>query len=298
MSNIHVPVLLQEVLESLDNFVVTKSKQGAVFVADCTLGGGGHTAAILQRFKSAHITAMDFDEKAVLAAKARFKTEAANNRIRIVHDSFINLPSSPDDHGYHCILADLGYSSNQLVDQEVGMSFQVDGPLDMRLSRPASGPTAWNLICDAPAPWFASVLKDYGEIPSSARIAKKIQDAARHGEITNSTVSLARWVEKNCPFLGTKTRHAATTLFQALRIAVNDELRALDQFIDAAILNLRPGGLLMIITFHSLEDRIVKKLCQSSDRLRSATKKPVEPSTEETKINPRSRSAKLRIYIK
>lgn len=292
--NRHVPVLLREVLANMP-----PARPGRPFLAaDGTLGGGGHTAGILETDRGHHVTASDLDEEAIAAAQKRFARELKAGRLQLFHGSFTDLPEAPGD-GYDMILADLGYSSNQLEDPTYGMSFQVDGPLDMRLSRPPEGPTAWDILSDAPLPWLTSTLRSYGEMPGAERLAKKLREAVDSGQVVNSTLSLARWAEKNSPSgrgRGKGRIHPATTLFQALRIAVNDELRTLDQFLQSAILKLRVGGRLMIITFHSLEDRIVKQACAESDELVAVTSKPVTPQEDEIDGNPRARSAKLRVY--
>ena len=198
------------------------------------------------------------------------------------------------------MLLDLGYSSNQLEDPEYGMSFQAqaDGPIDMRLSRPPVGPSAWDLLCENSDDELADILYVYGEIHDSRRVARKIHEAISSGEITNSTNSLASFMSR-IDRAKKQSIHPATLVFQALRIAVNDELRNLDEFLKKAILRLKPSGVLAIISFHSLEDRLVKRWGQgNSEKIETLTRKPIEASEDEARDNPRSRSAKLRVYRK
>jgi 16S rRNA (cytosine1402-N4)-methyltransferase len=288
--NGHVPVLLKEVLQWLP----PADGPGAHY-ADGTLGGGGHTAAIMEARPGATLTACDVDGSAIERAQLRFATEIGTGRLHLHHGAFSTLPEVGE--GYDAILADLGYSSIQLSDASYGLSFQTEGPLDMRLKRPSHGPTAWDIVHGAPVTTLASIFRDYGEVDGANRMAARIQEAARRGEITDSTASLAGWVEKNAGgghSHGARRIHPATKIFQALRIAVNDEMRELDRFLKTAILKLKPRGRLLVITFHSLEDRMVKRL-KDAPGVRALTKKALEPTDAEIEGNPRSRSAKLRV---
>lgn len=295
-TNKHKPVLLNETIES---FRFRKSKSLNVY--DATFGGGGHTAAILAHFQDATVMAGDMDLAAIENGKTRFSVESGNGKIFFFHGNFKDFPSPTwnDQNGWDIILADLGYSSNQLEDPVYGMSFQTEGPLDMRLTRPPQGPSAWDLISKAPVDKVGDIIRAYGEFPGAHRLAHQMRKAVESGEITDSTLSLSLWMEKKFPRRGSSSIHPATLLFQALRIAVNDELRSLDQFLKNAILKLNSGGLLLVITFHSLEDRIVKQVCNGADReLECISKKPITSSAEESLENPRARSAKLRVYRK
>ncbi len=284
--NDHVPVLLREVLQWLP------SADGPLArYADCTLGGGGHTSAILKARPQAVVTACDVDGAAIKRAQENFSPEIESGRLHLHHGLFSALPEAAE--GYDAILADLGYSSIQLSDASYGLSFQEEGPLDMRLKRPASGPTAWDIIRGAPVSTIAAILRDYGEVDGAGKLATRMQEAVHRGDITDSTGSLAAWVEKNAGG-GHRRTHPATKVFQALRIAVNDEMRELDRFLKTAILKLKPRGRLLVITFHSLEDRMVKRLKDTAG-VRALTKKAIEPQEDEVQSNPRSRSAKLRV---
>ncbi len=298
--NRHVPVLLEQTLQAIEPLLGNRPQ---TYFADVTFGGGGHTGAILRRFPFCHVLACDKDQTAFEKAKSAFASELADDRLRFFHGNFKELPDNPwsppeTSAGWDGILADLGYSSNQLEDSDYGMSFQTDGPLDMRLSRPPEGLSAWDILNTASAEQLTNLLKSYGEMSGAHRLAPQIQEAISKGDITDSTLSLARWMEKKFPRHGSGSIHPATLVFQALRIATNDELRSLDHLLRNAILKLRPGGRLLVITFHSLEDRIVKHVCGQSQSMKVVSRKPFTADDAEIRQNPRSRSAKLRVYQK
>jgi 16S rRNA (cytosine1402-N4)-methyltransferase len=305
--NRHLPVLLQE---TIDAFLPLGEREGAVIV-DGTLGGAGHTFGLLARFAKLHILGCDMDLAAIEAARERLNTFFAEKRVDFFHGNFTTLgdlevQGIPD--GYQApwdgVLLDLGYSSNQLESSDYGMSFQVDAPLDMRLARPIpnEGPgsqSAWDLMDACSAQELGDIIKAYGEMPGAHKLARQIHDAIEIGKIKNSTADFARFLESISPRRSKDQIHPATLVFQALRIAVNDELRVLDHFLDGVILNkkLKLGARMAVITFHSLEDRVVKRWGQKhTQHLRPLTKKPVTATAEEIKANPRSRSAKLRVY--
>ena len=302
--NRHIPVLLQEVIQAF-SFLENKEHSSIV---DGTLGGGGHSAALLRTYKNLSILGLDQDVDS-LKKTSESLTEEFKNRFHALHLNFSNLHESkqtsllastfaPPWDGY---LLDLGYSSNQLEDPTYGMSFQTEGPLDMRLFRGAllnqTVPTAWDLISESTEKELVQILKVYGEVQNPKKTAVRIKEALQDGTLTNSTRSLAHLMEK-IDGKSFDSIHPATLVFQALRIAVNDELRVLDTFLKHAILNLKVGGKIAVISFHSLEDRIVKYWGQAETKVKPLTKKPIEASSEEIKLNPRSRSAKLRIYEK
>jgi 16S rRNA (cytosine1402-N4)-methyltransferase len=292
MENRHVPVLLNETIEALG------ASTGVV--VDCTLGGAGHTSALLETLSEARVLACDVDPAAISAARERLKS--FKDRVAFYHGNFsslVDLSPGALPQGFAPpwggVLMDLGYSSNQLESPEYGMSFAVDAPLDMRLSR--QGKSAWDLIREASDQELGDILKAYGEMPGAHTIARRIREAVSRGEVTDSTASLARFLERTGAGRGRSKIHPATLVFQALRIAVNDELRVLDHFLDGVILKLSPRGRLAVITFHSLEDRVVKRwAARNATSLESVTRKPVTAGPEETKANPRARSAKLRVY--
>jgi 16S rRNA (cytosine1402-N4)-methyltransferase len=305
MPHFHTPVLLKQVLD------VLAPRAGEIFV-DCTLGGGGHTEALLEA--GAHVIGLDQDPAALELTKET-RLHRFEAQLRPVRANFSRLGAvldelhTPEVDG---VLLDLGVSSWQLDTAARGFSFQREGPLDMRMD--PDGPlTAADLVNTAPAAELARIFKEYGEEPNARRIAARLA-AERMVHPFTTTMQLALAVEGVVPRRG--RIHPATRVFQALRIAVNGELDALRSVLGQAAARLRPGGRLAVITFHSLEDRIVKeffklRLTPELDRpewpqprpnpdyiFRALTRKPVIATAEEQQSNPRSRSAKLRAVEK
>lgn len=290
----HIPVLKQEVVESL------RLRSPAIYV-DCTLGGGGHAEAILEASApEGSLIGMDRDEEAIQRAGERLKRYGT--RVRLFHENFKNLGTLLRTQGVRSvdgILMDLGMSTLQLTDSERGFSFQKDGPLDMRMDR-RSPVTAAALVNSLPERQLAQILFEYGEERWANRIARVVTEARKRGPIT-TTLALADLVRRAIPRPAQSRRlHPATKTFQALRIAVNQELDHLAVALSDAVALLNPGGRLCVIAFHSLEDRIVKRTFKILTRtdatgLRLVTKKPMVPGREEIRMNPRSRSAKLRV---
>jgi 16S rRNA (cytosine1402-N4)-methyltransferase len=278
-------VLLEEALQFL------APEAGGLFV-DCTLGLGGHTRALLER-GAARVIGIDRDADALRLATERL-TEFGN-RITPVHADYRQIVEVLDAHGNPVVdgvLADLGISSLQLDADGRGFSFRRDEPLDMRMDR-SSGATAADLVNRARETELADVIFQFGEERYSRRIARGIVNARP----LETTGQLAAIVRRAVPSRGWQRIDPATRTFQALRIWVNGELDGLDQFVRDAASRLRSGGRLVVITFHSLEDRIVKHtmrgLAQDGD-VQVLTKKPLVASDVERDRNPRSRSAKLR----
>jgi 16S rRNA (cytosine1402-N4)-methyltransferase len=297
----HVSVLYQPVLKYLC------IKPGGVYL-DGTVGAGGHAAGVLQQSTpDGRLLGLDRDPAAIAFAQERLAAFA--QRLTLVQASFTQIsqlaPQQGFDH-FDGILVDLGFSSRQLDDPERGFSFLRDGPLDMRLD-PSTGLTAASLVNNYSEQELADVIFRYGEERSSRRIARAIV-AARP---IATTGELAAVVSKVVP--RQRGIHPATRVFQALRIAVNDELGALEIFLPQAVDLLKPGGRLLVISFHSLEDRIVKQFyrreaqdcicppeipvcsCQHRATLKILTRKPIRPTAAEVASNPRSRSARLRV---
>ncbi|OGX13662.1 MAG: 16S rRNA (cytosine(1402)-N(4))-methyltransferase [Omnitrophica WOR_2 bacterium RIFCSPLOWO2_02_FULL_63_16] len=286
----HTPVLLREVLEWL-------APKPNMTIVDCTMGGGGHSAAIVPRLMpDGRLIAMDCDEQALEAAKARLVEFAP--KVAYVHRNFRDLPTVLAQLGCARIgglLADLGMSSLQLDDPQRGFSFSREGPLDMRLDL-RQPMTATSLIRQSSQRQLVDLFRDYGEERWAERIARRIVETRKRQPL-DTTLQLARLVEEAVPRGASRRIHPATRIFQALRIAVNDELGALRELLSVLPDILAPGGRAAILTFHSLEDRLVKQAFRQgaqAGRLRVLTKKPVRPSAEEAAANPRSRSAKLR----
>lgn len=302
----HIPVLLREVLDGLGIF------PGGRYI-DATVGAGGHTAAALERSApDGCVLGLDRDPKASAAAAARL--EPFGSRACVVHASYDRLEAVAQEKGFvpaDGVLFDLGFSSLQVEDPERGFAFRLEGPLDMRFDPLAGGPTAADLLNRLSEEEVAALLWRYGEEPQSRRIARAIMEARPF----YTTRQLAEVVTRA---LG-RTRghiHPATRTFQALRIAVNRELELLEVALPQAVSVLRTGGRLAIITFHSLEDRLVKQFfkeqaqgctcppevpictCGHQPVLRLVTRRSVTASAEEIAANPRSRSARLRVAEK
>lgn len=305
----HVPVLLNECIEGL------AIKQNGIYL-DGTLGGGGHSLAIVSKLEKGRLVAIDRDEEAISAAKARLKE--FENKITYVHDDFKNAVNVLDEIGIDRldgVLLDLGVSSYQLDNAERGFSYMKDAPLDMRMDRSA-GASAYDLVNNLSAEELTKILYEYGEEKLAPRIAQRIVTARANGTI-NTTAELSKIVENAYP---TATRwkfgHPAKRTFQAIRIAVNGELMNLGECVEGLAKRLNVGGRIAIITFHSLEDRIIKNafrklstgctcppdfpicVCGNKEIVKTLTKKPLTASESELKENPRAESAKLRIVEK
>ncbi|WP_422444208.1 16S rRNA (cytosine(1402)-N(4))-methyltransferase RsmH [Thermoanaerobacterium sp. DL9XJH110] len=306
MAYYHESVLLNESIDIL------APKPGGVYI-DATLGGGGHFKKILEKIgNSGLVIGIDQDEDAILNAYKQFSDHAGN--VKFVHDNFKNLNNIIKDlgiEGIDGIIFDLGVSSHQLDEESRGFSYMKDAPLDMRMDRRLTT-TAKDVINQMPQKELKKIIREYGEEPWAGRIAEFICER-RKKEIIETTGQLVEIIKDAIPARARrKGPHPARRTFQALRIYVNDELNLLrSSIIDAAGL-LNPGGRICVITFHSLEDRIVKNtfkelatdcicpkdvpICTCNKRkvLKILTSKPVYPSKEEIQKNLRARSAKLR----
>jgi 16S rRNA (cytosine1402-N4)-methyltransferase len=285
----HVPVMAAEVVEYL------RPSRGGLFV-DCTVGLGGHARALLEA-GATRVIGLDRDLDAL--AEARVSLAPWQERAELVHADYRDLDAVLNGLGIELIdgaLADLGVSSLQLEAPGRGFSFTRDEPLDMRMDR-SRGDTAADVVARADERELADTIYGYGEERYSRRIARAILDARREAPIT-TTGRLAAIVRRAVPRRGPMRIDAATRTFQALRIRVNRELDGLDRFLEAAVQRLRAGARLVVMTFHSLEDRIVKHTLRLLERgqaaVRVLTKKPLVPTDEELRRNPRARSAKLR----
>ncbi|HYT65058.1 MAG TPA: 16S rRNA (cytosine(1402)-N(4))-methyltransferase RsmH [Vicinamibacterales bacterium] len=289
MSAAHEPVMLSEVVGLLG------PARGGVFV-DCTVGLGGHSRALLEA-GAGRILGLDRDQSAI--ALARETLAAFGDRVELVHADYRELGRVLDERGIERVsgaLADLGVSSMQLDAEGRGFSFRRDEPLDMRMDQ-SHGPSAADLLRDVDEHELADVIFQFGEERHSRRVARAIVTARREAAI-DTTARLAAIVRRAVPHRGHQRIDPATRTFQALRIWVNRELDGLDGFLAEATTRLLAGARLAVITFHSLEDRIVKHtfraLEKTGERLRILTKRPVLPADEEVARNPRARSAKLR----
>jgi 16S rRNA (cytosine1402-N4)-methyltransferase len=286
----HLPVLTAEVIEQL------QPGRGGVFV-DCTVGLGGHSNALLAA-GAGRIIGLDRDIDALDRARAVLAPWL--QRVELVHADYRSLDSVLERLSVPLVdgaLADLGVSSVQLDTPGRGFSFQRDEPLDMRMDR-SGGDTAADLLARSSELELADAIFQFGEERYSRRIAHALVDARRQAPI-ETTGRLAAIVRRAIPRRGLMRIDPATRTFQALRIWVNRELEGLERFLQAAARRLRSGGRLVVITFHSLEDRIVKHTFralaqQDAATLRVLTKKPIVPAEAELRRNPRARSAKLR----
>lgn len=293
----HIPALLLQVIESLD------IKPHGIYV-DATFGGGGHSRAIMERLEvPGHLYSFDQDDEAVARA-------FADPRFTMVYGNFRFLRNFLRYYGVESvdgILADLGVSFHHFDDAERGFSFRFDSPLDMRMNRRATISAA-DFLATAPQERIATVLSLYGELRQARRMAAAIVKEREAGRPVDTVGRLSEIV---APMISPKhEKKEMAMLFQALRIEVNGEMQALEQFLDSCLKVLRPGGRLAVITYHSLEDRMVKNFVRAGnvegreDRdffgavnrpLRPLWSKPIVPDAEEIERNPRSRSAKLRV---
>ena len=302
---VHLPVMP---VEALANLIGDES--GGLFV-DATLGLGGHTELILQASPLNRVIGFDRDAEAIALAKARLAE--FGERFDAVHCDYRQIKSVLQERKIESVagvLADLGVSSFQFDEPERGFSFKSDSPLDMRMDR-SQRETAADLVNELSESELADVIYEFGEERAARRIARLIVAERAKGAI-KTTAQLANLVVRAVHQKGHWRIHPATKTFQALRIAVNRELDELDQFVADAIEVLKPGGRLAIITFHSLEDRIIKQAfrfqsghcvcppsqpvcqCGTAKRVNVLTRKAIQPTDAEIAVNPRARSAKLR----
>jgi 16S rRNA (cytosine1402-N4)-methyltransferase len=305
----HRPVLLRETIELL------AAKRGGLFV-DCTVGLGGHSEAILQASSDAQVLGIDRDEEALELAGQRLALYGS--RFRAVHADFRELTrvlATAKVSQVRGVLADLGVSSLQLDSPGRGFSFRHEAPLDMRMDR-SSGESAAELLGRLSEVEIANLIFEYGEERSSRRIARAIVQRRDRGEPVATTTGLASLVERAVGKGNKRRIHPATRTFQALRIAVNAELENLDRFLFDAVDHLEQAGRLAVISFHSLEDRIVKRtlqklsgkcqcpprlpkcICGAAKKIEILTRRAMAPSADEIEQNPRSRSAKLRSAVR
>lgn len=303
----HQAVLLEETIENI------LTNPAGIYV-DCTVGGGGHLSYLAERIsRDGFLIGLDKD----LDVLQRTKERLAIDRLLLIQDDFRNLQSVLQEHGIDYvdgIMMDLGVSSFQLDEAERGFSFHEDAPLDMRMDRSQEF-SASNLLNTWEEASIAEILFEYGEERYARRIARAIVEARKKRPI-KSTLELVEIIRGAVPARYSRETHPARRSFQAIRIAVNGELDALKAVLPQAVELLKPGGRLCVISFHSLEDRIVKRYfqdearscvcppgmpictCNHQPRVQIITKKPIQSSTEEVEQNPRARSAKLRVAQK
>lgn len=302
----HIPVLLYEAVDGLN------IRPDGVYI-DGTAGGGGHSAEILSRLNAGVLYSIDQDPDAIAEVTQRFKD---NEHSIIIQGNFSEMDALLREKGVTAadgVLLDIGVSSHQLDEGSRGFSYHEDAPLDMRMSQ--SGPTAADLVNSADLSELSRIISLYGEEKYAYSIAKGVV-RAREEKPIETTLELAEIVKDNVPQKVRRDGHPARKTFQAIRIAVNRELEVLEKGLEAAFSLLSPGGRLCVITFHSLEDRVVKQfmkdkaqgctcpkdfpvcVCGNVPKATIITRKPVLPSEEELERNPRARSAKLRVLEK
>lgn len=281
----HVPVLAAAALEYL------AVRSGGTYV-DATFGAGGHARSILSRLREGRLIAIDADPAAAQRAAA-----IGDARLIFVHSNFRSITSVLDQCAIESVdgvLFDLGVSSMQLDDAERGFSLGRPATLDMRMD-PGVGRSAYDILATASETELADIFYYYGEERGARRIARAIVARRSKGTLPSTTSEFAQFVAGIVARRGRRERiHPATRVFQALRIAVNDELDALREGLNGAVGRLRRTGRIVAISFQSLEDRIVKQTFRDDERLEALTKRPVVPDEAEVAANPRSRSAKLR----
>ncbi len=304
MDAVHIPVLSKSVLEHL------QVRPQGVYV-DCTVGLGGHSREIVKRLGEGRLVVLDLDEDALRLAAGRLAGSKA--KLSLHRENFRNLPRLLRRLRIRRIdgcLADVGVSSLQLETAERGFSFMKEGPLDMRMDRTQTV-TAASLVNDSCPERLVEILRAYGEVTGAARVVAALVEE-RHRKRFETTKELAAVVERVKGWPRGTRLHPATQVFQALRIEVNQELKNLEAFLSGVVDFLRPGGRLVVLAFHSLEDRLVKRAfaresgkcicfspwdlcgCPRQRRVRILTRRPVRPSGREIRANPRARSAKLR----
>jgi len=284
----HQSVMTDEIMASLDHYPLIQNNQ--LKGIDATLGGGGHSYQLLSKYSDLKIIGLDQDPFARKSASK--KLEEFKNRIYIEASNFANF--KPKEK-VSFVIADLGVNSNQIDDPKRGFSFQKDGPLDMRMN-PFLEVDAEKLIETLNEKDLANIIYKYGEERLSRKIARKIKMELKENGKYSGTKELAYSIA-GCfpPKQRYKKLHPATRTFQALRIAVNKEIDVLEKFLQVVPEWLLPGGIISIISFHSLEDRLVKSSFKNDQRLKNLTKKPITPSEQEVELNRRARSGKLRI---
>ncbi len=306
----HTPVLLQKTIEALD------IKPDGIYL-DGTLGGGGHSYEIARRLtKGGRLIGTDQDEEAIEAASEHLSE--FSDRVTIVRDNYVNFRNILDSLGIEKvdgILLDLGVSSHQFDDKDRGFSYRMDAPLDMRMDVRKER-TAYDIVNKESEAELYRIIRDYGEDPFAKNIAKHIV-RAREKEPVETTFQLVSLIKEAIPArIREKGGHPAKRVFQALRIEVNGELEVLEKSLSSMIDALKPEGRLAVISFHSLEDRIVKEtfrtaqdpcicpkdfpvcVCGRKSRGKVLTRHPLTADAEEIEENPRSRTAKLRVFVR
>lgn len=292
MSEVHIPVLLNEVL---DAFSTLRERTDLIYF-DGTFGRGGHFRAVQQNYKPALSYATDQDVRAIETANNEWKDLIAQNKIKIIHENFYEfIKNDTTNANFDMALLDLGVSSPQLDQADRGFSFNKDGPLDMRMNQ-TQELTAQKIVNEYEPEDLIEIFKSYGEVQNPARVVRAITNDRTTTPFT-STLQLSGLIERVDGWRK-KGFHPATQYFMALRLVVNRELEVVDKVLPLLINKMHDQGRIAVITFHSLEDRLVKNIFKDSAQGFLVNKKVIVPSEEECRINVRARSAKLRIFQK
>lgn len=294
-NQLHKPVLLNEVKKVLENFF---DKDQRIYGVDGTFGRGGHSSEILSLYENSVILGIDRDQEALSFAKENYEDLIKDKRLSLLHANFSDqekiekhLKKAPD-----FILLDIGVSSPQLDNPERGFSFYHDGPLDMRMDQ-SQGEKASDVINKYSEEDLQEIFQEFGEVRAPKRLMEAILEQREIGEGFQTTGELSHLIERLCGWRK-RGKHPATQYFQALRIYVNGELEHLKKAFDLYTDILGEGGILILITFHSLEDRMAKFYFRDSLKGKPFNKKVIKPTREEEVENKRARSAKLRVFIK
>ena len=301
----HIPILL----EPITDFLVTGLKNlppeaAPGIILDCTLGGGGHTARILEKMKSdpsllKHcVLGMDQDPDAIARNRIKFKNEIDAKNLEIIHSSFSDAPKHINGRPIYGLMADLGISSDQIDSETRGFSFRFPAPLDMRMDTSRGIPLKEMLMVLSETE-IADMIWKYGEDRFSRKIARKLVDLRSKNQLPENTSLLADAIASTFPpAMRHKRMHPATQSFQAFRIAVNEELKELETLISKVFPLVQVGGNIAILSFHSLEDRLVKSEFHQRELYDLPSRKAIQADDQEIEMNSRSRSAKLRLAIK
>src|SRR5258708_7266423 len=293
----HLPVLCRDVVAQFDFPGDLPAGRQEPLVVDATLGLGGHTQALLERYPHLSVLGVEWDAEALEVAEKRLAKYGG--RFRTILGSYADLPTILQDEGIQGvsgILVDLGVSSLQLDNAARGFSFSKRGPFDMRMSK-ALPTTAWDLLSRMDVEELASLFKNYGEEPHAMRVAETLKEALERKELSNDSWAVAQCIRAALP-AGRGRIDPATRCFQAFRMAVNHELENVKTFLEALPTLLKTGGRAVVLSFHSLEDRMVKQAFKQADWARLITKKAIQASWAEKSVNPRARSVRMRALEK
>lgn len=293
-SQLHKPVLLDEVLTAFSEHY---SSEDGPFGIDGTFGRGGHASAVLEKFPKAQILGVDQDLDAIEYAKSEYENYLSNERLSLLHANFSDSKKIKEvlKQELDFVFLDIGVSSPQLDNAGRGFSFYNDGPLDMRMNQTV-GETAADVVNEKDSEELRALFLEYGEVYASDKLLEGIEQFKNEKKF-ETTLELANLIEKKCGWRK-KGVHPATLYFQALRIYVNAELDKLKEALEFYTESLASGGVFMIISFHSLEDRMIKRFFRNSTAGKPVNKKVIKPTREEETENKRSRSAKLRVFKK